>query len=97
MVEKGENWNGRKNECYADTGTEKLLDIVETICDDEVVREDLDMDLVEEGLLDSLAVVELLIAIEDEFGVRLSPTEYDKEDFATVHKIEKVLKEKGVN
>ena len=23
---------------------EKLLDIVETICDDEVVREDLDMD-----------------------------------------------------
>ncbi|MFR5556689.1 MAG: phosphopantetheine-binding protein [Coprococcus sp.] len=29
-------------------------------------------DLVEEGLLDSLAVVELLIAIEDEFGVRLS-------------------------
>ena len=76
---------------------EKLLDIVETICDDEVVREDLDMDLVEEGLLDSLAVVELLIAIEDEFGVRLSTTEYDKEDLATVHKIEKVLKEKGVN
>lgn len=66
---------------------EKLLDIVETICDDEVVREDLDMDLVEEGLLDSLAVVELLIAIEDEFGVRLSPTEYDKEDLATVHKL----------
>ena len=76
---------------------EKLLDIVETICDDEVVREDLDMDLVEEGLLDSLAVVELLIAIEDEVGVRVSPTEYDKEDLATVHKIEKVLKEKGVN
>lgn len=75
---------------------ERLLDIVEKICEEDVVRDDLDMDLLEEGLLDSLAMVELLLAIEDEFGVTLSPTEYDKSELCTVHKIEEVLKGKGV-
>lgn len=75
---------------------EKLLDILEEICEDDIVREDLDMDLFEEGLLDSLAIAELLVAIEDHFGVILSPTEYDKKELSTVHKIEKVLSEKGV-
>ena len=75
---------------------EKILDILERVCDDEDVREDLDMDLIEEGLMDSLAIAELLVAIEDEFGVVLSPTEYEKEDLSTVHKIEEILKKKGV-
>jgi D-alanine--poly(phosphoribitol) ligase subunit 2 len=75
---------------------EKLLDILERICDDEAVREDLDMDLFEEGLLDSLAVAELIVAIEEEFKVILSPTEYEKEELSTVHRIEKILEAKGV-
>lgn len=75
---------------------EKLLDIMEEICDDGAVREDLDLDLFEEGLLDSLAIAELLIAIEDAFHVTLSPTEYDKEEFSTIHKIEQILIGKGV-
>lgn len=75
---------------------EKLLDILERICDDEIVREDLELDLLEEGLMDSLAIVELIVAIEEEFNVILAPTEYEKEDLSTVHKIEKILSEKGV-
>ena len=75
---------------------EKLLDILERICDDEAVREDLEMDLFEEGLLDSLAIAELIVAVEEEFKVLLSPTEYEKEELSTVHKIEKILSEKGV-
>ena len=75
---------------------EKLLDILERICDDEAVREDLEMDLFEEGLMDSLAIAELIVAVEEEFKVVLSPTEYEKEELSTVHKIEKILKAKGV-
>ena len=33
---------------------EKFLEILEDICGDEVVREDLDINMVEEGLIDSL-------------------------------------------
>ena len=54
------------------------------------------MDLFEEGLLDSLAIAELIVAVEEEFKVVLSPTEYEKEELSTVHKIEKILKAKGV-
>ena len=75
---------------------EKLLDILERICDDEVVREDLDIDLFEEGLLDSLAVAELIVAIEEEFKVILCPTEYEKEELSTVRRIEKILEAKGI-
>ena len=48
---------------------EKVLDLLEEVCDDDVVREDLDMDLFEEELMDSLAFAELLAMIEDELGV----------------------------
>ncbi len=75
---------------------EKLLDIIERLCEDEVVREDLNLDLFEEGLLDSLAMVELLLEIEDVFGVTISPTEYDKGELSTVNKIQNVLVSKGV-
>lgn len=75
---------------------EKILSILEKICDDDAVREDMDMDLFEEGLMDSLSTVELIVAIEDEFGIVLSPTEYDKDELGTVNKILCILKEKGI-
>jgi acyl carrier protein len=44
-------------------------------------------DLVETGLLDSLALVELLFAIEQRFGVDLSLGELDIENFRSVERI----------
>ena len=35
---------------------EQILEMLEEICEDEVVREDLDINLKEEGLKDSLAL-----------------------------------------
>ena len=43
---------------------EKLLDMLERICEDDIVREEYDLDLIDEGLLDSLAFAELLVDIE---------------------------------
>lgn len=75
---------------------EKLLDLLEGICEDDIIRSEPDLDMYEEGLLDSLATAELLIAIEENFGVIISPTEYEKEDLSTVNKIKKILTDKGV-
>lgn len=66
---------------------EKILELLEDICADEVVREERDIDLFEAGLLDSLGAVELLVAIEDEFDVSIAPTAVDREDMNTVNKI----------
>ena len=43
---------------------EKVMDILERICEDDIVREDPDMNLFEEDLLDSLGFAELLVDIE---------------------------------
>ena len=42
---------------------ERMLELIEEICDDEIIREERDVDLFEEGLLDSMAAIELLVAI----------------------------------
>ena len=54
---------------------EQILEMLEEICEDEVVREDLDINLKEEGLMDSLAFVEMLVRIEEIFGISIAPTE----------------------
>ena len=38
---------------------EQVLDMLEEICEDDVVREDLDINMKEEGLMDSLAFEEI--------------------------------------
>ena len=57
------------------------------LCDDEVVREYLDVELFETGLIDSLGFTELLVDIEDRFGVVISPSELEREEMNTPRKI----------
>ena len=66
---------------------EKMLDMLEEVCGDEEVRDHRDEDLVELGFLDSMAAVELLVDIEDEFGVSIAPTEVEREEMNTVNLI----------
>ena len=73
---------------------EKVLDLLEEVCDDDVVREDLDMDLFEEELMDSLAFGELLAMIEDELGVVISPSEVVRSQVNTANKIIALVEEK---
>lgn len=66
---------------------EKVLDMLEDICDDDAVREERDIDLFDAGLLDSMAAIELLVAIEEEFGVQIAPTAVDRDEMNTANKI----------
>ncbi len=74
---------------------EKVLDLLEEVCEDDVVREDLDMDLFEEDILDSLGFAELLTMIEDELGVIIAPSEVVREQVNTANKIIALVKEKS--
>lgn len=66
---------------------EKVLDMLQDICDDDAVREERDIDLFDAGLLDSMAAIELLVAIEEDFGVQIAPTAVDRDEMNTVNKI----------
>lgn len=65
----------------------KMLDLLEEVCDDEAVREERDIDLFEAGLLDSMAAIEVLVGIEERFGVEIAPTEVERDEMNTVNKI----------
>ena len=65
---------------------ERMLELIEEICDDEIIREERGADLFEEGLLDSMAAIELLVAIETEFGVTIAPTAVEREEMNSVNK-----------
>ena len=46
-----------------------------------------DTDLIQTGILDSLALVELLVYIEKEFGTEISLDDLEIEDFCSIAKI----------
>ena len=58
---------------------EKVLDLLEEICEDDIVREEKDLDLFEEDILDSLGFAELLAMIEEELGVVIALVKAKKE------------------
>lgn len=70
---------------------DKILEILKDVCDDDVVLLERDINLFDEGLLDSLAFTELLILVEEQLGVTIAPSEIEKDDMNTPNKIINVV------
>ena len=66
---------------------DEVLDLIGEVCDDDAVRGERDLDLFEAGLLDSLAAIELLVGIEERFGVDIAPTAVERSEMNTPNKI----------
>ena len=61
----------------------RAAEILREVTGDADVFADPDVPLYGSGLLDSLATVTLLVALEEAFGLRISPAELDKEAWST--------------
>ena len=76
---------------------QKVLELITEICgveSDDITPE---LDLFEEGILDSFGTLELLVALEDEFGVDLDVSEIEREQVSSVANIIETIKQrKGV-
>lgn len=66
---------------------EKVLQLVASVAETDEVRANLDLPLYEIQLLDSIRTVELMIRIEEEFGLKISPAEFERENWGTPRKI----------
>ena len=64
-----------------------VLDLLVDVCGTKKIKKDLQIDLIKEGYLDSMGVVEILTEIEDEFGVEIPLETFDPDDFCTAEKI----------
>lgn len=73
---------------------EKAIEIFEEVLGTDEIKEDLDLDMFENELLDSLAIIEVLLGIEEKLGLSLQPTDLERKDMATVNNLVAFLKTK---
>jgi D-alanine--poly(phosphoribitol) ligase subunit 2 len=73
----------------------RILDVLERITGTDQVRRDLDIALFEQGLLDSLGMVELILALSEELGIDISPAEIEREQWATPRRIIAYLEQRS--
>lgn len=66
---------------------EQALQLLESVTETNEVRANLELPLYDCELLDSIKTVELMVRIEEEFGVKVSPAEFERENWATPRKI----------
>ena len=66
---------------------EKVLQIIAEVCEDDVVKEELDLDIFEAGLIDSFATVELLVQIQEQLDINVPITEFDRDTWNTPNAI----------
>lgn len=64
---------------------EKIIEILNDIDEDIVSSES--NNLVEEGIIDSFTIVEILSDIEEQFGIKIPDVQVLPENFASVEKI----------
>lgn len=61
----------------------RVLETLARIAGTDEVAADRGLRLFELGVLDSLKTVELMLALGDEFGIEISPAEFEREAWAT--------------
>ena len=76
---------------------EKILQILADKCgvEPEDLKEDMDIDMFEEGLLDSFAMLGLIVDFEQELGIKLEITEIERKDINTPNKVIEHLSKRG--
>ena len=70
---------------------ENVLFVLEKAVGTDQVRKDIDIHLFEEGLLDSLGFIELIVALSEKCNVDIQLAEVEREAWSTPRKIIEVL------
>lgn len=71
---------------------EKIIDIIIKLTDYEELRNNTNVNLIEEDILDSLAFIELICELENEFDVEIQPTQVPKDTWNSVDNIVQMIK-----
>ena len=73
---------------------ESVIEIFEEVLGSDEIRDNQDLDMFENEMLDSLAIIEVLLGIEDKLTLSLQPTDLERKDMATVNNLVDFLKER---
>ncbi|MGY3765877.1 D-alanine--poly(phosphoribitol) ligase subunit DltC [Vagococcus vulneris] len=65
---------------------ETILSILEDLTGEDLSNQ-LDLDLYDEGILDSMGTVQMLVEIDGQLGVTVPVSEYEREEWGTPQQI----------
>lgn len=72
----------------------RILEMLAYACGEPAILTQPDLDLFQNGLLDSLAVITFITALDDEFGIELQLTQIPRETMRTPDSfVERILQE----
>jgi D-alanine--poly(phosphoribitol) ligase subunit 2 len=67
--------------------SEQVMALVARVAETDEVGRNPDLPLYESDILDSMKTVDLIVSLEESFGIEISPAELDREQWATPRKI----------
>lgn len=73
---------------------ERIISIICDVCGNDEVRKNKNIDLLAEDVLDSMAFIELIQRLEDEFDIEIQPTEEKPSTWKNVKNILDMVKGK---
>lgn len=72
--------------------TQNLGNVSKVVCNTLTIESiPFEEDLIDSGLLDSLSLVQLMVALEEEFSIRIEPEEIDFEDYRSVKSLTEMI------
>ncbi len=71
---------------------EKIIEIIENLTGYKKLKENRDIDLLENEILDSLAFIELITALEEEFDIEIQPTKVAPNTWRSIKRISDLVK-----
>lgn len=66
---------------------QNIMEILENLTGSDEVKNNPDVDLFKTGLLDSMGTVQLLLELQDKFGINAPVSEFERSEWATPNKI----------
>lgn len=72
---------------------EQVLDLLTEVAENNVIKENPNIELFEEGIIDSFQTVGLLLEIQNRLDIEVSIMDFDRDEWATPNKIVAVLEE----
>ncbi len=70
---------------------EKIIEIIENLTGYDKLKENVDIDLLENEILDSLAFIELITILEEKFNIEIQPTQVEPNTWRSVKKIAELV------
>ena len=75
---------------------ERIIEIIENLTGFKNLKENKDIDLLENEILDSLAFIELITNLEEEFDIEIQPTQVSPDTWRKIENIVKMVEEKKI-